>query len=128
MGAIVDVYDAITSDRVYHKGMAPTAALGRLLEWSKYHFDPELVRIYIKCVGIYPTGSLVRLENGRLGVVIEQHEEKMMQPKVRVIYHADNKRYLAPEVIDLSRPGCPDKIIGHEDFDAWKIDPKRWIG
>jgi len=128
MGAIVDVYDAITSDRVYHKGMAPTAALGRLLEWSKYHFDPELVRIYIKCVGIYPTGSLVRLENGRLGVVIEQHEEKMMQPKVRVIYHAENKRYLAPEVIDLSKPGCPDKIIGHEDFDAWKIDPKRWIG
>jgi putative nucleotidyltransferase with HDIG domain len=128
MGAIVDVYDAITSDRVYHKGMAPTAALGRLLEWSKYHFDPELVRAYVKCVGIYPTGSLVRLESGRLGVVIEQHEEKMMQPKLRVIFHAEHKRYLPPEEIDLAWSGCKDKINGHEEFEAWNIDPKRWVG
>ena len=128
MGAIVDVYDAITSDRVYHKGMAPTAALGRLLEWSKYHFDPELVRAYVKCVGIYPSGSLVRLESGRLGVVLEQHEDKMMQPKVRVIFHAAHKRYLPPEVIDLAWSGCQDKINGHEEFEAWNIDPKRWVG
>jgi HD-GYP domain-containing protein (c-di-GMP phosphodiesterase class II) len=127
MGAIVDVYDAITSERVYHKGMTPTAALGRLLEWSKYHFDPALVRAYVKCVGIYPTGSLVRLESGRLGVVLEQHEEKMMQPKVRVIFHAEKKRYLIPEVIDLAWPGCQDRIGGHEEFEDWKIDPRRWI-
>jgi HD-GYP domain-containing protein (c-di-GMP phosphodiesterase class II) len=127
MGAIVDVYDAITSDRVYHKGMAPTAALGRLLEWSKYHFDPELVRAYIKCVGIYPSGSLVRLESGRLGVVLEQHEEKLMQPKVRVIFHAEHKRYLPPEDIDLAWPGCQERISGHEEFEAWNIDPKRWV-
>jgi putative nucleotidyltransferase with HDIG domain len=127
MGAIVDVYDAITSDRCYHKGMAPTAALGRLLEWSKYHFDPELVRAYVKSLGIYPTGSLVRLHSGRLGVVIEQHEESMMRPKVRVIFHAEHQRYLLPEVLDLSWPGCLDKITGHEEYDAWNIDPKRWI-
>jgi HD-GYP domain-containing protein (c-di-GMP phosphodiesterase class II) len=128
MGAIVDVYDAITSDRVYHKGMAPTAALGRLLEWSKYHFDPDLVRAYVKCVGIYPTGSLVRLESGRLGVVLEQHEEKMMQPKVRVIFHAVKKLYLPPEVIDLAWPGSKERISGHEEFEDWNIDPKRWVG
>ncbi len=128
MGAIVDVYDAITSDRVYHKGMTPTAALGRLLEWSKYHFDPDLVRAYIKCVGIYPSGSLVRLESGRLGIVLEQHEDKMMKPRVKVIFHADNKHYLPPEVIDLAWSGCKDKITGHEDFEAWNIDPHRWIG
>jgi len=127
MGAIVDVYDAITSDRCYHKGMAPTAALGRLLEWSKYHFDPALVRAYVKSVGIYPTGSLVRLESGRLGVVIEQHENKMMQPKLRVIFHAEHQRYLTPEVLDLAWPGCQDKITGHEEYDAWNIDPKRWL-
>jgi HD-GYP domain-containing protein (c-di-GMP phosphodiesterase class II) len=127
MGAIVDVYDAITSDRCYHKGMAPTAALGRLLEWSKYHFDPDLVRVYIKSLGIYPTGTLVRLNSGRLGVVIEQHEEKMMQPKVRVFFHAESLRYLPPEVVDLAWPDCLDKIIGHEEFDAWSIDPQRWL-
>lgn len=128
MGAIVDVYDAITSDRVYHKGMAPTAALSRLMEWSKYHFDPELVRAYVKCVGIYPTGSLVRLESGRLGVVMEQHEDKMMQPKVRVIFHAEHKHYLPPEELDLAWSGCQDRISGHEEFEEWKIDPKRWLG
>jgi putative nucleotidyltransferase with HDIG domain len=128
MGAIVDVYDAISSNRVYHKGMAPTAALGRLLEWSKYHFDPELVRAYVKSIGIYPTGSLVRLESGRLGVVREQHADKMMQPRVLVMYHAEQRYYLPPEEIDLAWSGCQDRITGHEDYDAWEIDPKRWVG
>jgi len=128
MGAIVDVYDAITSNRVYHKGMAPTTALGRLLEWSKYHFDPALVRAYVKSIGIYPTGSLVRLESGRLGVVREQHADKMLQPKVLVIYHGEKRYYLQPEEIDLAWSGCQDRISGHEDYADWGIDPKRWIG
>ncbi len=127
MGAIVDVYDALTSDRVYHKGMASTAALGRLLEWSKFHFDPELVRSYVKSIGIYPTGSLVRLESGRLGVVLEQHPEHMMQPKLRVIYHAEKKYYLPPELLDLTWPGCQDRITGHEEYADWGIAPARWL-
>jgi putative nucleotidyltransferase with HDIG domain len=127
MGAIVDVYDAITSDRVYHKGLPPTAALSRILEWSAYHFDPELVHIFIKSIGIYPTGSLVRLESGRLGVVMEQHPEKLMKPKVKVIFHTTHQRYLTPEVLDLSWSGCQDRITVHEAFSDWGIDPKRWI-
>jgi len=127
MGAIVDVYDALTSDRVYHKGMAPTAALGRLLEWSKFHFDPELVRAYVRSVGIYPTGSLVKLESGRLGVVTEQHAEKPMLPKVKVFFHSVHKRYLKPEIIDLAWSGIQDKVVGHEEFETWGIDPERWL-
>ncbi len=127
MGAIVDVYDAITSDRVYHKGMAPTAALGRLLEWSKYHFDPDLVRSFVKGVGIYPTGALVRLESGRLAIVREQHPEKMLLPLVQVIYHAGKRHYLPPEMLDLGRPQCQDRIVGGESFEDWGIDPKRWL-
>lgn len=127
MGAIVDVYDALTSERVYHKGMAPTGALGRLLEWSRYHFDPDLVRAYVRAVGIYPTGSLVRLLSGRLGVVTEQHASKPMQPKVRVMFHGVHKRYLPPEILDLARPGCQDRIEGHEEFSDWDIDPETWV-
>lgn len=127
MGAIVDVYDALTSERVYHKGMAPTAALGRLLEWSSFHFDPHLVRVYIRSLGIYPTGTLVKLKSGRLGVVMEQHAEKAMQPKVQVIYHSVHQRYLQPELLDLAKPGCQDSIVGHEEYDAWGMDPKRWL-
>ncbi len=127
MGAIVDVYDAITSDRVYHQGMPPTAALGRLLEWSSYHFDPQLVKAFVKNLGIYPTGSLVRMESGRLGVVLEQNSENMMKPRVNVIYHAEFRRYLQPEIIDLARGGSQDRITGHEDYATWGIDPKRWV-
>ncbi len=128
MGAVVDVYDALTSDRVYHKGMPPTEALGKLLEWSKFHFAPEMVRNFIKVVGIYPTGTLVRLESERLAVVQEQHAEKLMQPVVKVFFHARSRHYLPPEIIDLAGPGSRDKVVGHESFEAWGIDPKLWIG
>lgn len=124
MGAIVDVYDAITSNRVYHKGMAPTEALRKLLEWSKFHFNPTLVQAFIRAVGIYPTGSLVRLESRRLAVVQAQNPENLMQPVVKVIFHSRGY-YMTPEAVDLRR--SQDRIVGHEDFEAWNIDPARWL-
>ncbi|TCJ11765.1 HD-GYP domain-containing protein [Parasulfuritortus cantonensis] len=127
MGAIVDVYDAISSDRVYHKGMPPTEALGKLLEWSKFHFDPELVRHFVRVVGIYPTGSLVRLDSGRLGIVMEQHPDRLMQPVVLVVFNAKGNLYVKPEIVDLAQPASRDRVVGHEAFEAWNIDPRKWI-
>jgi putative nucleotidyltransferase with HDIG domain len=127
MGAIVDVYDALTSERVYKKGMPPTEALGKLLEWSSHHFDPEMVRLYIKSIGIYPTGSLVRLESGRLAIVLEQHVDRLLQPHVLVVYNSKGQHYLKPEHLDLAAPGCAERIVGHEDFGAWSIDPEKWL-
>lgn len=124
MGAIVDVYDAITSNRVYRRGMPPTEALRKLLSWSKTHFEPRLVQAFIRSIGIYPSGSLVRLESGRLAVVMEQNADKLMQPVVKVIYHSKG-HYLTPEILDLRRG--KDTIVDHEDFDTWKIDPARWL-
>ncbi|HRP67724.1 MAG TPA: HD-GYP domain-containing protein [Thauera sp.] len=124
MGAIVDVYDAISSNRVYHKGMAPTEALRKLLDWSANHFEPRLVKAFIRSVGIYPTGALVRLESKRLAVVQAQHADKPMQPTVKVIFHTAG-HYLRPEDVDLRR--SQDRIVGHEDFTDWNIDPARWL-
>lgn len=124
MGAIVDVYDAITSNRVYHKGMAPTEALRKLLEWSKFHFKLDMVQAFIRAIGIYPSGSLVRLESGRLAVVQEQHADKLMQPTVKVMFHTKG-HYLTPEMVDLRR--SQDRIAAHESFEAWKIDPAQWL-
>ncbi|GHU32411.1 hypothetical protein FACS189497_13980 [Betaproteobacteria bacterium] len=124
MGAIVDVYDAITSNRCYHKGMPPTEALRKLLEWSKFHFKPELVQVFIRTLGIYPTGSLVRLESGRLAIVEEQHADQLVQPTVNVIFHTKGY-YLTPERVDLRR--SQDRIVGHEDFEQWEIDPEKWV-
>lgn len=125
MGAIVDVYDALSSDRVYHKGMPPTLALKKLLEWSNHHFDPRMTQVFIRAVGIYPTGSLVRLESGSLGVVMEQNETDLLHPTVKIIFSATKNCYIQPRVVDLRK--SQDKIQAYEDFEKWKIDPRRWL-
>lgn len=125
MASIVDVYDAISSDRVYHRGMPPTQALKKLLEWSAHHFDQQLVQAFIRAIGIYPTGTLVQLDSKRIGVVIEQHGEKLLEPVVKVFYHAGQQHYIPPEIIDLSK--VQDSIASFESHEKWKIDPYQWL-
>ncbi len=127
MSAIVDVYDAITSDRVYHKGMEPHEALRKLLEWSSHHFEPQLVRQFIRCVGIYPVGALVLLQSGRLGVVVETGRKELPQPVVRVVMDAKQRRYLTVEDVDLARPrkGKNDSILNAESPQRWGIDTQE---
>jgi HD-GYP domain-containing protein (c-di-GMP phosphodiesterase class II) len=125
MASIVDVYDAISSDRVYHKGLQPSEALKKLLEWSSHHFEPQLVHNFIRSIGIYPTGSLVRLESGRLAVVREQNGDDLLHPQVLVVYHAEQRIYLPPEIINLAK--TQDHVVGHEEFSTWKIYPKYWL-
>jgi putative nucleotidyltransferase with HDIG domain len=127
MAAICDVYDAITSDRVYHKGMAPTEALRKIFEWSKFHFNPQLTQAFLRCIGIYPVGTLVKLESGRLAVVLAQHEGNLLQPLVRIVFHAKGDHYLKPEDLDLARPGCADRVLGYEAPEQWGIDPMRFM-
>ncbi len=125
MLAITDVYDAITSLRVYHNGMPPTEALRKMYEWSKTHFDPSLVQAFIKGIGIYPAGSLVRMESGIMGIVRETAQNNLLKPVVKTFYHADKKCYLDPKILDLST--VHDKIIAHESFEKWGIDQARWL-
>jgi HD-GYP domain-containing protein (c-di-GMP phosphodiesterase class II) len=130
MAAIVDVYDAITTDRVYHKGVSPAAALRKIYEWSKFHFNPSLAQEFMRCVGIYPVGTMVMLESGRLAVVIEPHETNLLAPKVNVFFDTRKKLYIKPETVDLARGlgfGGGDKIVGHESPEQWNVDPMRFL-
>lgn len=130
MAAIVDVYDAITADRCYHKGMPAAEALRKMYEWSKFHFNPALTQEFMRCVGIYPVGTLVLLESGRLGVVVEPHETSLLTPKVNVFFSTKSQTYIKPETIDLSRGlgfGGGDKIVRHESPEKWKVDPMRFM-
>ena len=120
MAAIVDVYDAITSDRIYHKGMQPTDALRKIFEWSKFHFNRKLVHNFIHCVGIYPSGTLVKLESGRIAVVVEQLEGDALHPTVRVVVEKGGVR-TEPRDLDLKQAG--DKIVDTASPKEWKIDP-----
>jgi len=128
MAAIVDVYDAITSNRIYHRGMEPPAALTKLFEWSDHHFDPELVQHFIQAIGIYPVSSLVRLASERLAVVIEQGAHGLLFPKVRVVYDIQRGRRITPVDLDLSDPETGgDSIVRNEDPDIWKLNPFEYL-
>ena len=130
MAAIVDVYDAITSDRCYHKGMPAAEALRKIYEWSKFHFNPTLAQEFMRCVGIYPVGTLVLLESGRLGVVIEPHETSLLTPKVNVFFSTKNQTYIKPQTLDLSKPfgfGGGDKIVRHESAEKWNVNPLQFM-
>lgn len=127
MAAICDVYDAITSERPYKRGWSPAEALRKMAEWTKGHFDPRVFQAFVKSVGIYPTGSLVRLESGRLGVVLEQHPESLLTPRVKVFFSARSRVPIPQEVVDLSKG---DRIESRESPDDWgfkKLD-ELWSG
>ncbi len=127
MVAITDVYDAITADRCYHKGLSPTSALKKLLEWSGTHLEEHLVHKFIRSMGIYPVGSLVMLESGRLAVVIEASEKDQTRPIIKIIYHSRMKQYLPIEIIDLSKPSSQDNIKSSVDADKWRIKTSDFL-
>ena len=130
MTAICDVYDAITSDRPYKRGWDPSESLRRMAEWTKGHFDPRLFQAFVKSIGIYPVGSLVRLTSGRIGVVMEQGEKSLTSPRVKVFFSTKSDLRIPPEVVDLAEPGCSEKIVAREDPEKWRFPDlnELWSG
>jgi putative nucleotidyltransferase with HDIG domain len=126
MSAIVDVYDAMTSDRCYQKKMNPSEVLRKLFEWSKFHFNRNLVQRFIRCIGIYPIGTLVRLESGMLAVVINHGEKDILKPTVRVIFNSERKILVIPYDLDLSENGG-DRVLSYEAPEQWDIDPIAYL-
>jgi putative nucleotidyltransferase with HDIG domain len=121
MGAVCDVYDAITSNRPYKAGWDPAESIRKMTEWSKGHFDERVFQAFIKSIGIYPVGSLVMLRSGRLAVVVEQSEKSLLAPRVKVFFSTKSQTYIVPELIDLSHSGATEKIASREDAVKWGI-------
>ena len=113
MGAICDVYDAITSDRPYKTAWDASGSLARMAQWQG-HFDTQILHAFVRTVGIYPLGSLVQLQSGRLGVVIEHNA-----PRLKLFYSTRTRAPIVPVELDLSSPQCSDRIVGREDPAAW---------
>ena len=130
MGAVCDVYDAISSNRPYKLGWDPAESIRKMAEWAEGHFDPRIFQAFVKSLGIYPTGSLVRLESGRLAVVMEQSRGSLLRPQVKVFYSTKSRARIAPKVIDLSAPHCQDSIASREDPSAWNFPDlnELWSG
>jgi HD-GYP domain-containing protein (c-di-GMP phosphodiesterase class II) len=130
MGAVCDVYDAITSNRPYKSGWDPAESLRKMAEWSNGHFDGKIFQAFVKSLGIYPIGSLVKLTSGRLGVVVEQTGKSLTTPMVKVFFSTKSNLRIVPEIIDLSHPGSNEKIINREDPAKWRFTDlnELWSG
>ncbi len=100
--AIVDTYDAITSDRVYSPAEPPTHALKVIYENSGELFDKLLSVKFIECIGIYPPGSSVELNTGETAIVIEQAPEKKLQPKIFILPKRETQPISEGTFLDLS--------------------------
>jgi putative nucleotidyltransferase with HDIG domain len=120
MGAICDVYDAVTTDRPYKNRWDPAHAVRQMTSW-KGHFDPELLQAFIKCLGIYPVGSLVRLSSQRLAVVSEQNHVALLNPVVQVFFSVRSGLRMPPQRLDLADTRSSDRIVGIEDTSVWKF-------
>ena len=120
MGAVCDVYDAVTSDRPYKSAWGPAEAIHRMAQWQG-HFDAKVFQAFVKCVGIYPVGALVRLQSGGIGVVTEQGEKSLLQPKVNIFYCANRKHAIPPTTVDLAAMVGLDRIVGLESAQDWGL-------
>ncbi len=130
MAAVCDVYDAVTSDRAYKRGWDPSESLRRMAEWTGGHFDPRVFQAFVKTIGIYPVGSLVRLASGRLAVVTEQGSRSLVTPKVKVFYSTRSNLRIPSEIIDLGAASCSDRIAAREDPAKWNFPDLQdlWTG
>ncbi|MEK6669138.1 MAG: HD-GYP domain-containing protein [Pseudomonadota bacterium] len=118
MGAVCDVYDAITSNRPYKAGWDPADSIQKMAQWAKDgHFDERIFQAFVKSIGIYPTGSLVKLKSGRLAIVVEQGTASLLKPVVKVFYSTKASEPLPPELLDLSTSS--DDIVSREAPSAW---------
>ncbi len=130
MGAVCDVYDAITSNRPYKAGWDPAQSLKQMASWANGHFDPRIFQAFVSSLGIYPTGSLVLLDNNKLAVVTDQSSESLLKPVVKAFFSTRSAQRIPLELINLSAPSCRIKILGREDPEKWKFPDldELWSG
>lgn len=128
MGAVCDVYDAISSNRPYKKAWSPAESVRRMAAW-KGHFDPQVFNAFVKSIGIYPVGALVRLQSEHLAVVTEQNDDSLLTPKVRIFFNAKKREPVFIRDLDLAAPNCADRIAGIESPEAWNFPQleKLWM-
>jgi putative nucleotidyltransferase with HDIG domain len=109
MSSIVDVYDAITSDRCYHDGISPYKALQNIYNWAKNDFDKHLVEEFMSCMGIYPVGTIVELNDGQTGIVLSATEKTRLRPVILLIKDSNHTYYKQRRVFNLSSQTWDEK-------------------
>lgn len=121
MSSIVDIYDALTADRCYKRGMSSAEAFKILLSLSGHHLDKDLVYKFINCIGVYPVGSIVELNDGRIGIVWTSNHDEPLKPEVKCFYSRRFKRYIEVSYVDLKHSSAKiEKAVAPHNLE---IDP-----
>jgi HD-GYP domain-containing protein (c-di-GMP phosphodiesterase class II) len=131
IAAIVDCYDAIISNRPYKNRISQSEAVCAIYKWRNIDFHEDLVEQFIQCVGAYPTGSLVELNSGQIGIVMSQNRVRRLYPKILLVINSDGIRYENPSTVDLWEYAQKTKgkvldINKIVDSDELGIDPSEY--
>jgi HD-GYP domain-containing protein (c-di-GMP phosphodiesterase class II) len=124
IAAIIDVYDAITSDRCYQRGIPPYEGIRKIYEWAKTDFNQKLVENFIQCIGIYPVGTLVQLDTDEVGIVYSIKQEKLLRPEVLLIFRDFHVPYSNPVLADLAEE--PEDAQTFKRSILKPLDPLEW--
>ena len=100
--SIVDVFDAMTSDRCYKDSFQPQHALNEIYNMAPDKLDQELVEGFIKCIGIYPVGSIVEINTGHTGIVVKLNETNRLKPIIGLILNRKKEPYETIKMLNLS--------------------------
>ncbi|MBF0496300.1 MAG: HD-GYP domain-containing protein [Deltaproteobacteria bacterium] len=130
--SLADVYDALTSDRVYREGMSLHAAVKIMYANREDHFDPELLGNFIKCVGVYPIASMVKLNTGEMGLVVDINPDKLLKPQVLILFDSSRKPVSKKEVLNLAKErvvlgGRSRSIVDIDVPEKWGINPAEYL-
>ena len=131
MGAVCDVYDAVSSNRSYKSAWDPADSISRMTAWAKDgQFDTMVFAAFVKSLGVYPIGSLVRMRSGRLAVVVEQSTGQLLKPWVKVFYSTKSQMPVPTELLDTGDARCNDGIAARESNETWKFPhlDELWAG
>jgi HD-GYP domain-containing protein (c-di-GMP phosphodiesterase class II) len=121
MAAICATYESLVTDRPYRRAILSTDAIKEMFKCSVTQFDATMLEAFVKAVGIYPIGTIVRLKSDRLAVVVAQSKLSLLKPDVKAFYSIKSGIRIAPEIICLSSALARDEIVSHEDPAKWGL-------
>lgn len=128
LAGLIDSYCAMTRQRPYSAAISSQQALESLIGMRDTKFRAPIVDQLIQCVGLYPIGSLVELNSGEVGVVIQQNQIRRLKPRVMIVLGPDKSVERRPRTLDLimdpaSATGAPYRIVRSLPIDAYGINP-----
>ncbi|MCW8933467.1 MAG: HD-GYP domain-containing protein [Gammaproteobacteria bacterium] len=131
IAGIVDCYDAIISERPFASAMSPHDAVKKFYEWRDIDFQAELIEQFIQVVGIYPVGTIVELNDGKVGVIIAQHRVWRLRPKIMLLLDENKDSYNNFDIIDLyiqasNEEGNTLEIVKSLEPGMYGIDPEQF--